>query len=506
MSAARRRSRGRRRRGRGGQSPPGEQRPPEKGRAQAGEQRKGAPSGRRRAGKGRKKGDGRRRKPAADIKPELLPIDEIGDRLEAVLASSPADETELVWLEVVRGVATRTGSRTDVRLVPERTVLVRVLDLGRVGSYRTGGAEHGDLTNAVRLAMAQSRVREPLSGLPHLPAGNDPIESANGLHDARIAALGSQAARDLLEQLQAKRETVSLEWAESRVVVYNSRGVRRQVSATGVGFEARCGQHPGSGRAANASRRLESLHPDGVLERARARNAHGDMAGPPSESVPVVLAPEAVISLIEMLNQESFSAKAYYDGTSFLREHLGVQVFDRSLTLVDDATDPSGIPFPFDLEGTAKRRVPLILDGAPKTPALDQRQAAVLGLPPTAHAIGGNDARAQNVFLVPGEAGEAELLRAAEGGLWIGWLDHLECREPNRVHFGARARGVRRIEGGELGPPLPDLFWEDSLLRAFSGILEIGSETATRLTRDGYLGGFTAPAVALAGIEGLRVR
>ncbi len=435
----------------------------------------------------------------------LLSLDQIGDRLETVLAGSPADETELVWLEVLRGDGLRRGHRVDVRVSPERTVLVRVLDLGRVGSYRTGSSEIGDLTNAVRMAMAQSRVREPLSGLPHLPAENAPIGAGNGLFDPAIGALDAAAAEALLRGLPADRETLSLHWAEARVVVYNSRKIRRQVSATGIGFEARCGRRPGAGRAADAARHLDDLNPRAILERARARHATGSVADPSPDGVPVVLAPEAVLSLIEMLNQESFSAKAYYDGTSFLREHLGIQVFDRALTLIDDGTNPAGIPFPFDLEGTAKAPVALILEGAPKTPALDQRQAAVLGLPPTAHAIGGNDARAQNLFLVAGDQSGDDLLQAAEGGLWIGWLDHLECREPNRVQFSARARGVRRIEEGRLEAPLPDLFWEDSLLRAFSSILGIGAESVNRLTRDGYLGGFSAPSVAIAGVEGLRV-
>jgi predicted Zn-dependent protease len=435
---------------------------------------------------------------------ELESIEAIGRTLESVLEASPADETELVWLEVSRGEATRRGNRIDVRVSPERTVLVRVLDLGRVGSYRTCSGTVGDLSNAVRLAISQSRVREPLTGLPHLPADPHPASGNGELHDSSIGELTPKRVRELLKELPADRETLRLEWADSRVVVYNSRKVRRQAAVTGVGFEASCGRKPGAGRAADAARRLNDLNPVAILERARTRHASGDVVEPPEAGVPVLLAPEATISLIEMLNQESFSAKAYYDGTSFLREHLGIQVFDRALTLRDDGTDPSGIPFPFDLEGTAKRDVPLILEGAPKTPALDQRQAAVLGLPATAHAIGGNDARAQNVFLVSGDKSPDELLEIADGGIWIGWLDHLECREPNRVQFRTRARGARLIEGGQLGRPLPDMFWEDSLLRAFSSILGIGNETARRLTRDGYLGGFSAPAIALGGVEGLR--
>ena len=42
-----------------------------------------------------------------------------------------------------------------------------------------------------------------------------------------------------------------------------------------------------------------------------------------------------------MLNQAAFTASAYHDGLSFLREHMGTQVFDRRIELRDDATDSS---------------------------------------------------------------------------------------------------------------------------------------------------------------------
>ena len=53
----------------------------------------------------------------------------------------------------------------------------------------------------------------------------------------------------------------------------------------------------------------------------------------------------ATISLCDLLNTTSFSAKAYYDGTTLLREHMNIQVFDRRIHLRDeelkwDAIDP----------------------------------------------------------------------------------------------------------------------------------------------------------------------
>lgn len=449
----------------------------------------------------RKRSRSKPRPQTAVTEPEvsLLDVEDIASRIETVLEHSPADETELVWLELRRGTATRQGSRVDLRLTPERTVLVRVLDLGRVGSFRTGSAEVGELSDGVRFAMSQARVREPLSGLPHLPADLSPVAEVQ-MFDPELAKMNTQRMRSWLLDLPANRENVSVDWTHARVLVFNSRKVRRTAEATAIGMQVKVGRKPGAGRSVDAARRFGALDPKALIDRARSTNATGPLTELPAAPFPVLLAPAVVIELVDLLSQTSFSAISYYEGTSFLREHINIQVFDRRFHLKDDGTDPGGLPFPFDLEGTAKHPVDLIAKGAPKTPTLDQRQAAVLGLPPTAHAIGGNNARAENLFLMPGTDSWDDLLAAADGGVFIGWLDNVEIFEPRRVGFRARARGVRRIQNGALGAAVPDFIWEDSLLREFSALQGIGTDTARRLGDDGYLGGISAPALAVGAV------
>ncbi|MCP4203295.1 MAG: hypothetical protein GY769_15335 [bacterium] len=441
----------------------------------------------------------------AELPPEepatpLLEVEDIAERIETVLDHSPADETEVVWLEVRRGAARRQNRRVELKVRPERTVLVRVLDLGRVGSFRTGAAEIGQLSDAVRFAMGQARVREPLSGLPHLPADLTKLPDKGPLLDPEIAGMSPKRMRSWLLELPARRQNLQVTWTHARVLVFNSRKVRRTAEATAIGMEVHTGRRPGAGRSLDASRSFRTLEAEALIERAQRRHATGAPTELPAGPLPALLSPTTTIELVDLLNQTSFSAMSYYDGTSFLREHINVQVFDRQLNLKDDGTEPAGLPFPFDLEGTAKHPVDLIAKGAPKTPTLDQRQAAVLGLPPTAHAIGGNNARAENLFLMPGTESADDLLAAADGGLWIGWLENLECFEPQRVGFRARARGVRLIQNGALGPAVPDFIWEDSLLRAFSGLAGLGADTARRLGNDGYTGGISAPPVALSSV------
>lgn len=417
--------------------------------------------------------------------------------LEGAIERSPADETELVWLEARHSRAVDSARRPEIESRGEMTLLVRVIDHGRVGSHRLGAATAGDLDNAVRAAIGQSRAREPLPGLPHLPPDEGALPQLPGLRDEAIPRLDAKGIERLVGRLRNRSDTVRLRWVDARVAVFSSRGLRRGVSVSAVELSVRAGGGPGSGLAVDAARSLENLRVEGTFDRAHERRGRAEVGEPPAELDAAVLSPEAAAALMALLNHEAFSAAAYYEGRSLLREHLGVQVFDRALNLRDDATDPAGLPFPFDLEGTPKRPVGLIEQGIPRTPALDQRQAAVLGLQPTGHAIAAADARAENLFLLPGEHDESALLALADGGLWIGELDALECLEPRRLQIRAMLRGVRRIRDGRLAEPLPDMAWESSLLRALADVGGVGSTACRSLGGSGYLGGISAPALAI---------
>ena len=107
------------------------------------------------------------------------------------------------------------------------------------------------------------------------------------------------------------------------------------------------------------------------------------------------------------------------------------------------------------------------------------------------------------MFLRPGEHSEEDLFRIADGGVWVSRLDEVECFDPARMRVRARARGVRRLREGRLAEPVIDLVWEDSLLRVFSNLLGIGATCFCRPSRDGFLGGTSAPALAVADVDGL---
>ncbi len=435
-----------------------------------------------------------------------VPLEEIVSRLEHVLALSPAEVTEISWLEVRRGQESNGKRRRDSYEQHERTVLLRVRESGRTGMHRTSACGLSDLENALREALAGARL-SPATPPPLPPPGHDaPLAptATDGLCDPELAGMKPARARETLQRLAAKGETARLGWSEGRIAVAGSRGLRRATEVTSGWVEVIRGRQPGGGRAAAAARSLAGLDLPRVFERARRRQGPPEVVPPPEGPHPLLLSQEAAAGLIELLNRQAFTSDSFHSGVSFLRDKLGQPVFHPAINLRDDPTDPRGLPFPFDILGAAARPIDLVTGGVALTPAVDPRLARELGVAPTPQRVAPDEAIPAHLFLLPGSASEEELLQAAEGGVWVAALEPLEGYDARALRFRTVARGVRLIAGGKLGRALPDLVWEDDLRRILSRVLAVGSELVPLATGAGLFRATTAPMLAVEEVAGLR--
>lgn len=447
--------------------------------------------------------------------PTFTPYERVLETFESVLEASPADETELVWLERRYGAAshspqasnpgTGTAFPEDFLEQPRLSVLVRVVEGGRQGWYRTETPDSHLLESGVRQALALAKVQERAKRRPVLPRPRD-LELEHDLWDERLVELDADSARRELSDWCGDSGRGRLTWSETRLAIFNSHGLRRKARATEATFYAESGSGAGTGRACSSARSLEGLDAPHIFQRATETQSDAPAIRLDAGTYPILLAPEASIELINLLNAFALSGRSYLDGTSFLSRHRNVQVFSRDVHLVDDGTRLPGLPFPFDLEGSPKTPLELIVKGQPSTPALTKYQGGQAGLESTAQAVGGQDALFGNLFLQPGEANVPELLAAAEGGLFIGWLDALECFDPSQLHFRAVARSVRRIRDGRLAEPVEDQIWEESLLSTLARLRSIGRDCLIRSTPTTLLGAISAPSLVLDGSDGLRPR
>ncbi len=431
----------------------------------------------------------------------FVPFDQVSATFEQVLAASVADETELVWFERKYGAVGTDEQSPCFLQAPRLTILIRVVECGRQGWHRTDVCHPSELESGLRQALALAKMQPTAKKRPVLPTDKRELRFAPKLLDPELSRLDVSAARAMVAKWCDKDLTGRLNWSETRIGVFNSHGMRRSAATSELSLEVERNSRFGRSRAAGSARSLKALAADTICERVR-RSPASARADLPAGPMPILLAPEAMIVLLNVLNTFALAGRAYLDGSSFLVRHRNVQVFDRTFNLCDDGQRLPGLPFPFDLEGSAKKPIDLIVDGQPSTVALNHYQGSETGMRPTAQAVGGQDALFGNLFMLPGETSPDDLLAAAEGGIFVGWLDPPECLEPQQLRIRTVARCVRRIENGQLGPFLPDFVWEESLLRALARLRAVGNQVVVHAMPTTPLGAMSAPAVVLADAEG----
>ena len=138
---------------------------------------------------------------------------------------------------------------------------------------------------------------------------------------------------------------------------------------------------------------------------------------------PVVFDPRVSNSLVGHLvgavNGTSITRK-----TSFLKDRLGQQLFDKGIRIIDDPLRVRGMRSQaFDSEGVATRKQAIIDDGVLTTWLLDSATARELGLATTGHAHRGVSSSPSpgpyNLHLEAGQLSPAELIADIKEGFYV---------------------------------------------------------------------------------------
>ena len=202
---------------------------------------------------------------------------------------------------------------------------------------------------------------------------------------------------------------------------------------------------------------------------------------PESRRCPVVLDAFVAASFVGFIGS-MLSAEAVQRGRSLFADREGDEIANAAIALTDDPTDPEGpSSAPFDGEGSASRRTPLIGDGRLLTFLFDVRTARRAGRATTANASRGSYRSpplvgTTNLVLEPGSQDLEGLFRAAGEGLFVTDVAGLHSGvNPVSGTFSVGASG-RLIEGGEAGTPVRELTIASDLVSMLRAVSEVGSE------------------------------
>jgi PmbA protein len=235
-----------------------------------------------------------------------------------------------------------------------------------------------------------------------------------------------------------------------------------------------------SGYASQTARSAAALEPGFVAEHAAAKAAAaGEPVELPPGEYPVVMEPQAVGWLIDLLGGTALNGLAHAEGRGALTGRLGEVVAAPSVNLADSPGAAATLPRAFDAEGVPKRPAALIQDGVARAVVHDLRSAALAGAESTGHAIapGGDHWGPHPVNLVMAGGGAAdldELCAPVERGVYVTRLWYANVVRPKETLITAVTRdGTFLIEDGRVTRPLRDLRLTDSLLGILSRVSEL---------------------------------
>jgi PmbA protein len=197
--------------------------------------------------------------------------------------------------------------------------------------------------------------------------------------------------------------------------------------------------------------------------------------------LPIIFTPHGVASALLSPLVLAFNGKAVLEGASPLKDKLGEQVFDKKLSLWDDATVAYGVgSYPFDDEGVSSQRLPLIADGVVANFLYDLQTAALAGTHSTGNgrrAGGGFPSPAiSSLILEKGNVSFQEMVEDMKEGLIV--EDVIGAEQGNLLggDFGGNVVLGYKVENGEIVGRVKDTMIAGNVYQVLKELLGIGQE------------------------------
>ncbi|HEX7003054.1 MAG TPA: metallopeptidase TldD-related protein [Trueperaceae bacterium] len=376
------------------------------------------------------------------------------------------------------------GNVSDFKQAIRGGVGVRAVVEGRVGYAWTEDLDREALDWVLEEARENALLQEESDGDGFLPEGEGSGQS-DLLSEGLSAPLQEKVEQALGLERELKKDerysrTVSARYTEREVrhSVASSKGVdggyRDGFAGLFAAFVMRDGDSVKQGYGLDAAKEFHELDPGRTAQEFLRRTGRLLGARPlKTGRYRAYLEPPVVADLLGVL-EFSLSGKTLVEGKSRFDGKLGERVASELVTLVDDPDHPEGLGSrPFDSEGMAARRLPLIEQGVLRSFLHNSYTARKSGQPNTGHAArnyrGTLGISHSNLLLLPGEG------VATNDGVVVCELMGLHAgANPISGDISLQALGLR-VEGGE-SYPVENFVISGNLFRMLEKVTAVGSE------------------------------
>ena len=223
---------------------------------------------------------------------------------------------------------------------------------------------------------------------------------------------------------------------------------------------------------------------------------------PESGEVTLVLEPRLTATLLGIISG-MLGGEAVAKGRSPFADRVGEQIGSSLLTIVDDPTNAESLGAePYDDEGLATRRVPLLEGGVLQGFLHNTYSARRAGTTSTASAARGFSSRpgisARALTVEPGEGDLESLMAGVDDGVLASALGGLHSGvNPVSGDFSVSVEGVR-IRGGQRAEPIKEATLASTLQRLLLDVSHVGADVEWQPSGTGGVT-LLIPGVTLSG-------
>jgi len=411
---------------------------------------------------------------------------------EALVMGEESALTRFANSEIHQNVA-ETSHTVNLRFVAGR----------RIAVLSTGRTDPDGLRLLVQRASAIVRTCEELddwAGLPVPDGQPKPVQAWSAGTAEATPEFRAEGVRAVIAAADDAGVVAygSFSTGVDTIAVANSAGIRAAEQRTGSQLiTVHMSPSGGNGYAETVSMDATTIDAAALGREAasKARASDNAISLPPGD-YPVVLEEYAVVDITDMLGYLGFSALAVQEGRSFVEP--GKRIGSDLVTVVDDGSDPLGLPMAFDYEGLAKQRVLMVENGICRNVVYDSQTAARDGVKSTGHGLPAPNPYGPfplNTVMSAGTTSREELIGGLNHGLLVTRFHYTNPVHPKlAIITGMTRDGTFLVEGGKIAGPVRNLRYTQSYLDALAGVSAVGS---SRKTIKGFLGGAVVPAVRI---------
>jgi PmbA protein len=395
-----------------------------------------------------------------------------------VFSASARATTVQFEANVLKQVQSRDSSSTALRVFRE----------GKIGFGITSGG--GDWEALVDMAVETSQFGGPANF--QFPSSHDYSEThifdpeVEKIAMDRIVEIGTQLMTRVREHTPDILCDVQITKGTSSVSLMNSQGGegRYYKSFLSVGLEGILVRDTDMlwVEDSESSCRSDVVAIDELIGRVTWQLEMAKKKATVSTKVlPIVFTPPGVASALLSPLMFAFSGKAVLEGASPLRDKLGEQVFDRKLSLWDDATVAYRVgSYPFDDEGVSSQRLPLVANGVVTSFLYDLQTAALAGTKSTGNGRrsgGGSPSPAiSSLVLEKGEVSFQDMVNDMKEGLIVAEVIGAEQGNILGGDFGGNVLLGYKVENGEIVGRVKDTMIAGNVYEVLKEVPCVGQE------------------------------